>query len=41
MRTVDYYNQYIDEFTQATLHLDMESLYQSFLAKLPEGTPIS
>lgn len=36
MRTIDYYNQYADEFTQATLHVDMESLYQPFLAELPE-----
>ena len=41
MRTVDYYNQYIDEFTQATLHLDMESLYQLFLVELPESTWVS
>lgn len=36
MKTIDYYNQYADEFTQATLNVDMESLYQLFLAKLPE-----
>ena len=36
MKTIDYYNQYADEFTQATLHVDMESLYQPFLAELPE-----
>ncbi len=36
MKTIDYYNQYADEFTQATLHVDMASLYQPFLAELPE-----
>lgn len=33
---IDYYNQYADEFTKATLHVDMESLYQPFLVELPE-----
>ncbi|OTG86984.1 SAM-dependent methyltransferase [Acinetobacter sp. ANC 4558] len=36
MKTIDYYNKYADEFTQATLNVDMESLYQLFLAELPE-----
>lgn len=36
MKTIDYYNQYADEFTQATLNVDMESLYQPFLAELLE-----
>lgn len=36
MKTIDYYNQYADEFTQATLNVDMESLYQPFLAELPK-----
>ncbi|MDM8395539.1 class I SAM-dependent DNA methyltransferase [Acinetobacter baumannii] len=36
MKTIDYYNQYADEFAQATLHVDMERLYQPFLAELPE-----
>lgn len=36
MKTIDYYNLYADEFTQATLHVDMETLYQPFLAELPE-----
>lgn len=36
MKTIDYYNQYADEFTQATLNVDMESLYQPFLAELSE-----
>ena len=40
MMTKDYYNQYADEFTQATLHVDMESLYQPFLAELSEGAYI-
>ncbi|WP_151816970.1 class I SAM-dependent methyltransferase [Acinetobacter junii] len=40
MKTIDYYNQYADEFTQSTLHVDMESLYQPFLAELPEGACI-
>ena len=40
MKTIDYYNQYADEFTQATLHVDMESLYQPFLAELPQGARI-
>ncbi|MDH0827526.1 class I SAM-dependent methyltransferase [Acinetobacter johnsonii] len=40
MKTIDYYNQYADEFTQATLNVDMESLYQPFLAELPEHAHI-
>jgi SAM-dependent methyltransferase len=36
MKTIDYYNKFADEFTQATLHVDMENLYQPFLAELPE-----
>ncbi|MBF4521346.1 class I SAM-dependent methyltransferase [Acinetobacter towneri] len=40
MKAIDYYNQYADEFTQATLHVDMESLYQPFLAELPQGARI-
>ncbi|VXA84268.1 Tellurite resistance protein [Acinetobacter sp. 8I-beige] len=36
MKTIHYYNQYADEFTQATLNVDMESLYKPFLAELPE-----
>jgi hypothetical protein len=34
MKTIDYYNQYAEEFSQATLHVDMETLYQPFLAEL-------
>ena len=37
MNTIDYYNQYADDFTEATLNVDMESLYQPFLSELPEG----
>lgn len=40
MKTIDYYNQYADEFTQATLYVDMESLYQPFLEKLPNNAHI-
>ena len=40
MKTIDYYNQYADEFAQATLHVDMESLYQPFLAELPDSARI-
>lgn len=40
MKTIDYYNQYADEFAQATLNIDMESLYQPFLAELTESARI-
>jgi SAM-dependent methyltransferase len=40
MKTIDYYNQYADQFLQATLYVDMESLYQPFLAELPESARI-
>lgn len=40
MKTIDYYNQHADEFTQATVHVDMESLYQSFLAELSKSARI-
>ncbi|MGB9190958.1 class I SAM-dependent methyltransferase [Acinetobacter sp.] len=40
MKTIDYYNQYADQFLQATLYVDMESLYQPFLSVLPEGARI-
>jgi len=40
MKTIDYYNQYADQFLQATLYVDMESLYQPFLAKLPDSARI-
>lgn len=40
MKTIDYYNQYADQFSQATLYVDMESLYQPFLAELRESARI-
>lgn len=40
MKTIDYYNQFADEFAQATLHVDMETLYQPFLVELPESALI-
>src|SRR5690606_7490333 len=40
MKTIDYYNQYADQFLQATLYVDMESLYQPFLAELPDSARI-
>lgn len=40
MKTIDYYNQYADDFAEATLYVDMESLYQPFLAELPESAHI-
>lgn len=40
MKTIDYYNQYADDFAEATLYVDMESLYQPFLAGLPESAHI-
>lgn len=40
MKTIDYYNQYADEFAQATLQVDRESLYQPFLAELPDSARI-
>ncbi|MFH7765046.1 class I SAM-dependent methyltransferase [Acinetobacter sp. BSP-28] len=40
MKTIDYYNQFADEFAQATLHVDMETLYQPFVAELPESARI-
>jgi len=40
MKTIDYYNKYADEFTVSTFKVDMESLYQPFLAELQEGTRI-
>ncbi len=40
MKTIDYYNQYADQFVQATLYVDMESLYQPFLAELPDSARI-
>ncbi|MDP1371840.1 class I SAM-dependent methyltransferase [Acinetobacter lwoffii] len=40
MKTIDYYNKHAEEFTASTFQVDMESLYQPFLAELPEGTRI-
>lgn len=40
MKTIDYYNQYADQFLQATLYVDMESLYQPFLAEVPDSARI-
>ena len=40
MKTIDYYNQYAEEFSQATLLVDMETLYQPFLAELPDTARI-
>lgn len=40
MKTIDYYNKHAEEFTASTFEVDMEILYQPFLAELPEGTRI-
>ncbi len=40
MKTIDYYNKHAEEFTALTFEVDMESLYQPFLAELPEGALI-
>ncbi|MDQ9019571.1 class I SAM-dependent methyltransferase [Acinetobacter sichuanensis] len=40
MKTIDYYNKYAEEFTQATLNVNMESLYRPFLAELSESAYI-
>lgn len=36
MKTIDYYNNFADDFAEATLHVDMVSLYQPFLTELPK-----
>ncbi|UIZ56657.1 class I SAM-dependent methyltransferase [Acinetobacter sp. SCLZS86] len=36
MKTIDYYNKFADDFAEATLHVDMASLYQPFLIELPK-----
>ncbi|MFV5516073.1 MULTISPECIES: bifunctional 2-polyprenyl-6-hydroxyphenol methylase/3-demethylubiquinol 3-O-methyltransferase UbiG [unclassified Acinetobacter] len=36
MKTIDYYNNFADDFAEATLHVDMERLYQPFLIELPK-----
>ncbi|MCK4111598.1 class I SAM-dependent methyltransferase [Acinetobacter radioresistens] len=40
MKTIDYYNKHAEEFTASTFEVDMESLYQPFLALLPENAHI-
>ena len=40
MKTIDYYNKHAEEFTASTFEVDMESLYQPFLALLPESAQI-
>ena len=40
MKTIDYYNKHAEEFTASTFEVDMESLYQPFLAELQEGARI-
>ncbi|MCJ0928909.1 MULTISPECIES: class I SAM-dependent methyltransferase [Acinetobacter] len=40
MKTIDYYNKHAEEFIASTFEVDMESLYQPFLAELPEGARI-
>ena len=40
MKTIDYYNKHAEEFTASTFEVDMESLYQPFLAELPRGARI-
>jgi hypothetical protein len=37
IKTIDYYNKHAEEFTASTFEVDMESLYQPFLAELSEG----
>ena len=36
MKTIDYYNQYADQFVSSTFHLCMEELYQQFITHLPD-----
>mgnify|MGYP002651438293 FL=1 len=40
MKTIDFYNKHAEEFTTSTFEVDMKSLYQPFLAELPEGARI-
>ena len=40
MKTIEYYNKHAEEFTTSTFEVDMKSLYQPFLAELPEGARI-
>ena len=36
MQTIDYYNHHAEAFAHSTFYVEMESLYQPFLALLPE-----
>ena len=36
MKTIDCYNKHVDQFTETTLNVDMESLYQPFCEYLPK-----
>ena len=40
MKTIDYYNHHAEEFTNSTLYVEMDRLYQPFLALLPEQAHI-
>lgn len=40
MKTIDYYNNFADDFAEATLHVDMASIYQPFLTELPKTARI-
>ena len=40
MKTIDYYNNHAEEFTHSTFNVEMDSLYQPFLALLPEHAHI-
>lgn len=40
MKTIDYYNNHAEEFTHLTFQVEMESLYEPFLALLPEHAHI-
>lgn len=40
MKTIDYYNKHAEEFIASTFEVDMASLYQPFLALLPESAQI-
>jgi len=39
-KTIGYYDQHVETFTALTLHVDMGSLYQSFLSHLPKDAHI-
>lgn len=40
MKTIDYYNNHAEKFTHSTFNVEMDSLYQPFLALLPEHAHI-